>query len=272
MLSTFLIAIALLQGIFQIDNFLPFWKKAKPWIIIVLLIAVAVISIINENFKKAEAAKKQSDRDSVAEVKRKESNLFILNGIGNAIGVYKLGYDSVTKQFYELQKVIKDSANRKTTIIQGESPNINFDYDTGIVVKSFTSDSIDFTVAIKSYNAPSIVKNASIYCVYAYNQKGDFYRELKYDTSMTFLNKNLGLPKDATGSQSQKFKKNNLKKPIEFIILIKGTYTDSHGKNPQPLDIVGSYYLNSKNFLLTSQPYDDSVRIFLKRKGIIKKL
>ena len=62
----------------------------------------------------------------------------------------------------------------------------------------------------------------------------------------------------------------NLKTLKKIYILIRGSYTDSYRKNPQPLDIVGDYDLVSKQFGLLAFPYDDSIRIFLKRKGIIK--
>ncbi len=118
------------------ETLFPEKFKGRPWIIFGLLVVLTVVSFINEHEKnKAEEtanknAKIDADRrdhliDSTANARVDSSNKMILNGIGQAIGKYSLGYDSAKQELVVLQKLIKDSANRKTTIIQGESLYLN---------------------------------------------------------------------------------------------------------------------------------------------------
>jgi len=252
----------------QIENFKSkeFKLRVKAWLTLLVVMGATIIAIVVQTSAESDAKAEKIKSDLAADARVRNSTKTILYGFGNAIGKFGLKYDS-TKQ--ELVALIKDSLNRPT-IFQGESPNINFDLESGIVVNSFSNDSIKLTVTVRSYAALAILKTASVYWIYAYNKEDRFYSELKYDTSMTFLSKNMGMPKDASASQIMTVKRNNLKRPPEVIIFIKGSYTDSHGKNPQPLGILASYYLDSKEFSFIPQPYDDSVRMFLRKKGIIK--
>ena len=211
-------------------------------------------------------AKNEHDRDSLAEVKRKESNQLILDGFGKAIGKYSLGYDSAKHEIVALQKLIKDSKPTN----QGDNPNINFTPDKGISVDSFTNNFIGVRVNITSNSAPSILKEATLYCLYSDNQKENVFKDLKYDTKVPFLSKNLGFIKDGFWEGGIDMPGYNVKQIKTIIILIKGSYTDSYGKNPQTLDKVGSFDLVLKKFTLVVRPYDDIIRTFLIKKGIIK--
>ena len=278
MLSSYLLlAITLLVGIFQIEKLFPESFKAKPWIILSLLVVLTVFSFINEYYKGEDAKeaiiaanKKDHNRDLIADLKIKESNQLILDGFGKAIGKYSLGYDTAKQEIVALQKLIKDSANRKTTIIQGDNPTINFKEKGGIIVDSFTNDIIRVEAYITSYSASSILKYATVYSFVSPNPSNKFDYNLKYYNSLPYLNKNLGIPKNASYGGGIYITGVNLKHLKTIIILIKGSYTDSYGRNPQQLDIVGLYDLISKEFGTVASPFDDSVREILKRNDTIK--
>ena len=92
----------------------------------------------------------------------------------------------------------------------------------------------------------------------------------KYYNSRPFGLKNLGIPKNGSIEEDGiTIEWPHLKRFKAIIILIKGIYTDSHGENSQPFDIIGIFDLVSKDFGNVSQPFDDSVREILKRKKII---
>lgn len=45
---------------------------------------------------------------------------------------------------------------------------------------------------------------------------------------------------------------------------MQGTYTDSYGKNPKKIDVVGFYNLLTNKFGTAATPFDDKIREFLK--------
>lgn len=267
MLLTFFIIAAvsgLLATIFGIEKLFSDSFKTKPWIIAVLLVTATTFTILYESFKEPEAKKAMA-----------ENNQFILKGVGDTVGAYTRVYDSTTKQF--IYHLIRDSSKGKTTAPQqpkavpvADSPNMNFTFDNGISIDSFTNDIISIRVSLSSYFAPSILKEATIYSLASESQNENIVKDLNYLGKAPFLTKNLGFDKNFHWEGGIVIPGYNLKKIKTIIILIKGSYTNSNRKNPQPLDKVGAYDLVSKQFGLLLQPYDDSVRIFLKKKGIIK--
>ena len=254
----------LLAAIFGIEKLFSDSFKTKPLIILGLLVASAIFTSLYEYFKEPEAKKTMA-----------ENNQFILKNVGDTVGAYTRVYDSSTKQF--IYHLIKDSSKGKTTVPQqskaapvADSPNMNFTFDNGISIDSFTNDIISVRVSLSSYFAPSILKESTIYSLASESQNENIIKDLNYLGKAPFLTKNLGFDKNFHWEGGIVVPGYNLKKIKTIIILIKGSYTDSNGKNLQLLDKVGGYDLVSKQFGLLLQPYDDSIRIFLKRKGIIK--
>jgi hypothetical protein len=125
-LLTFLIAVL------EIDDLKAKPVKFKPWMTLILLVIATVITYFVENQKEKQALLEKKTTDSLADVRVKNSNKQILQGFGDAIGKYSLGYDSAKKEIARLSKLIRDSANRKTTVVEPEIPSVLFHVDDGV--------------------------------------------------------------------------------------------------------------------------------------------
>ena len=274
----FLIILTCIIAALQIDNLTakPFILKA--WITLGLLIIATIITFIVEGNKSNQEifakkiAKKESDkrdhaRDSIADLRITKSNQLILNGIGDAIGKYSLGYDSAKKEIAKLSKLIKDSANRKSTYVQGDNPTMAFCDDIGINFNYIRNDTIYYSINICSYSAASILNSATFYIMYSNNKSFEIFKNLEFSNKVTPFAKNTRIVKDA-GIQREIYitKANKIK---SIIMLLQGNYSDSYGKNPQKIDQVGILDLATKKFGIVAPPYDNNVRDFLKNKGFL---
>lgn len=117
----------------------------------------------NEHKKEIAAKISDSIKDVRADERVANSSTRIIKDIGEAIGKYSLGYDSSKKEIAELKQLIKDSANRKTTVIQGNSPNVLLCLNDGLKLNFNRNDTIEFHIDICCESAPAIVKKAHVY-------------------------------------------------------------------------------------------------------------
>lgn len=129
----------------QVDNFKAKSRvlKVKAWSTLFVLIIATAISIFVQRKAERNSLNDKKALDSTADARVKISTNTILDGFGKAIGKYSLGYDSAKQEIVALQKLIKGSANRKTTIIQGNNPTVSFS-DEGIKLDSLVNDKIFF--------------------------------------------------------------------------------------------------------------------------------
>ncbi|HEY5367605.1 MAG TPA: hypothetical protein VIJ75_01330 [Hanamia sp.] len=273
----FLLIVTLIVGIFQIDKLFPEKFKLRPWITFGMLIVLTVTAFIVESNNRQEAeinkklAKNERDerdhiRDSIADDRVKKSNTEILTGIGDAIGKYSLGYDSAKRELVALNKLIKDSVNGKTTIIQGDNPYISFDDSIGIVLDYLKNDSMAYFVNIRSYSAGSIMKQAIIYTLTSKYEVNDIMNDLEFNNKGPLLAKNVPFFKN--GGFGQKFSiyhgAHNIR---SLVVFLRVSFADSYGKNFQEIERVGVLDVDKKKFSEAADQLELSVKNFLKRIG-----
>jgi len=280
-MSYLFLIVTLIVGALQIDNLVSDKFKAKPWIILCLLVVVTVISFLIEGngrreatkakiLAKQESDKRDHDRDSIADERIKKSNKEILTGIGDAIGKYSLGYDSAKKEITVLQQLIKDSSNRKTTIIEGYSPNLTLDGTYGLILDSTNVDTIFFRMRVCSENAPCIFKSGFAYFLSSTQAGNDMLNDLIYCGKTKVLAGNLGLAQNKCKDANIYTIRDNDTKSIKTIFVnLTGSYTDSNDKDQKQVDQVGYFDIATKKFRLLAAPYDDQIRQFLKNQKII---
>lgn len=203
-------------------------------------------------------------RDSVADFRIKESNREILNGIGTAVGKYSLGYDSAKKELVALQKLITDSANKKTTIIQGSKPLLAFDDKVGMEILYNRNDTLCFNVHIKSLGAPSIISNGKVYIIFSTSEGA-----ISLPKDLFFVSKNDYLypkmPLDLNQSKGQTFYLvgSNVKDMKSLIAYAIVNYTDSYGRYPSVMSSAVNISVTTKKGGEVIKQYQDNIRDFL---------
>ena len=183
----------------------------------------------------------------------------------DALAKYGLKYDTAQQR---IEKLVKDSANRKTTIILRDNPIVRLCLDSGLVLKKATSDSLHYQFRICGRSASAILKEATIYSLLSRFEDAEGINNLEFGHSAKILGNNIGLPKDEFLGQDQYIVGNRVQNFKTIFIVIIGTYTDSYGKNPKPLNEVGMLIINSKKYGSLAYPYDEQVRDFLRKRGI----
>ena len=121
--------------VLQTDKLTAKPTNVKAWSTVIVVGIATLISIFIERHRSYQETQEKIKNDSISDLRVTKSNKIILTGIGDALAKYNLGYDSATKQIKELKQLIKDSANRKTTIIQGDNPVVTF-CEEGITLDS----------------------------------------------------------------------------------------------------------------------------------------
>ncbi|MEO6134369.1 MAG: hypothetical protein ABIP35_04405 [Ginsengibacter sp.] len=211
------------------------------------------------------------ERDSSQSVLDRESDKKdILTNIGNAIGKYSLGYDSAKNEIVKLSKLIKDSANRQTTIIESETPILGFAYP-GLVIEYKRNDSIRYKIIIASMGAGSVATNLKSYVLISYNNIGGMFKDLIFVIKNPLFSKKSSFPKESAGSIGS-YLYGDYSNAKSIVVYLTGSYTDSKGNNRQEIRQVGFLNEASNEFSLLSSPYDDYVIDFLKSKNALDKL
>ena len=178
--------------ILQIDNLKTKPVNKKAWFTVLLVIVATIITYFAQKNEQTNTKNEKIKSDSTANARMDSSNKVILDGIGQAIGKYSLGYDTAKQEIVSLQKLIKDSANRKTTIIQGDNPTISFDYENGIRFDSIKNNVLYYSVSIISKSAASILKDATVYFMYSRSDDSNILNDLIYFKHSPFSTKNIG--------------------------------------------------------------------------------
>ncbi len=89
------------------------------------------------NQEKIEAKQEQHERDSIAEIKRQESNNELTKSFGEAIGKYGYEFDSLKKELKE----VRTSAKRPVNIKYGDDPVLAFCWKDGIIIREIKDNS-----------------------------------------------------------------------------------------------------------------------------------
>jgi len=201
---------------------------------------------------------------------RKADKIEILTGIGNAIGKYSLGYDSAKNEIIKLSKLIKDSANRKTTILDGEAPIVGFGPNFGLKLEYKRNDTLRYIVSIVSQDAGATVYQAKLYTLVSFNNIGGIFKDLTFINDNLLINKSTNFAKNGgTSIGADIF--GTYSKVKTIIVLLTVSYADSRGNNKEDISQVGILDINSKDFSFLFYPYDDYVIDFLRKKNILDK-
>ena len=247
------------------------WKYRIQIAIGILIMGFSIWSGISNREDKEDAdklaIKRERNRNEREDSLVRESNKVLVKSFGDAIGVYKLGWDSANKRITDLEKLLRDSANRKTTYVQGESPNISF-CENGLQFDRFNLDTIHYSIGICSQSAPSILKESRAYIISSEYELGAALKNMEYVGSNVIFKRNIGLGKDLGKRQDLFINGPTVDKIKTIIVLVKGSYTDSYGKNLKDFEEIGWLKIPTKKFGTIASPYDDEIKDFLKSKGI----
>lgn len=244
------------------------FKRITPVGFACLFIAI-VFGFLSKVGLTAFQKEQQSEKhiaDSIRELDKKE----VIKGFEDAVGKYGYGYDSAKQEIVNLSKLIKDSANRKTIIIEGENPVVDFDPNNGLKIEYLRNDTLKLRINILSNGAGSIVNYARAYIMLSKYNIGGIFKDLHYMGDQQLLSKNKDLAKGSGFSYGTYFH-GDFGKVKSIIILITGRYTNSIGKNQKYISDVGILNIELNTFASISTPYDDDVINFLKNKGILDK-
>jgi cell division protein FtsL len=219
-----------------------------------------------QDLRDSNIASKNRIRDSISSAKIENSKQETIE----ALARYGYKTDSLNDN---LVRIVRDSTNRKITIIQGENPVVNFCLSPiGLKFLYSRNDTIGYSVSICSQNAGAIVKWAKVYIVMSENNYSEPQNKLYFVGSNPLLRKNIGLEKGSTGIIQKLFiVSSNLPSPVKTIyVILNGEYTDSHGSNRNKLLTIGMVDVsgNNEGSGIVASPYDEDIFNFLKAKGI----
>ncbi|HKB43048.1 MAG TPA: hypothetical protein VKC90_01615 [Chitinophagaceae bacterium] len=250
------------------------WKLSfRGWAFLISIILTAVFAYIQQkNQVKVEtraerkielrdslAKVEQNKRDSIAEVKRQESNNQIVSSFGQGLAKYGLKYDSSQKI---IEKLIKDSTKRTITILNRPDPYFDLCVDSGIILRGKQNDYYSFEMKYCSSNADSKDINFKIYTVFGDKQNN----LILIDVSQPLAN-NLKLQGNTVLPHGFKIRVSSLTKQIYF--LLKGKYFNSDKSKSFDINVIYSYNIESNSIGLLSNEVDRKVREFLQMKNVL---
>lgn len=275
-----LLIITFLTASFQEDKLFKKQLKGRPKAILFLLVSATIISFakeynvsveknIEEQFMSVNNQWGKQERGYYENLRLSSNTRRILEGIGVALAKYKLAYDTANKKIESLKQLIRDSANRKITIMEAESPLVSFTIEDGIRLDYKRNDTLRYLVSITSYSAPSIVNNATLYVMLSKNNIGGIFKDLAFNQKTLFANHILRLPKDKPLERGFNIFGKAVNHVKSVIILLKGTLADSKEKSNNNFEEVGFLNVDTKSFSKMVSPYDDSLRAYLKKIKVL---
>ena len=96
-----------------------------------------------------------------------------------------------------MQSLIKDSAGRKMTIIQGDNPNLELCLTRPIVEIFLKKDTaVKVTLYVCGESAPSIFLGGTVYVLFSNNDGAEAFKSIRYFNKKSYLSKKLGLAQD----------------------------------------------------------------------------
>lgn len=153
------------------------------------------------------------------------------------------------------------------TSISRKAPALNF-CDDALLFGSIKNDTLYYKLQICSENAASKLKSCIAYVVTSTKRDAPAFDNLIFlKTFKAFDINNLPIAKDRSMMVEDYVNSENLREFKAIYVLLKGTYTDSRGKNPQPLNTFGSLNLENKETGFLEDVYGNKIRRFLSKKG-----
>jgi hypothetical protein len=249
----------------------------------ILILILTITQFIYTNYSSEQAATK---RDSILRSEYRQSiermrNDYVISSdslkikydtstanIIEALAKYGLKYDTAQER---IEKLVRDSSNNKTTIIQGDAPTVRLCNDDGLKLSGWEKDTLRFSIKLCSYSASSILNNLQYYILCSENSIVDDLSKLEYVGNHEWIKQPFGITKEGYIIGERNIRGWHVHAIKYVYILIKGAYTDSYGKNIKQIDQIGVLNVTNGKFegTLTGNSVD-IVHSLLERNGVGK--
>ena len=224
----------------------------KGWVFLVVALITIALYIIQFHLNEKEIAKREKAFENKLDANKEK----IIETFTDGLAKYGLKYDSSRRR---IEKLIKDSAQRKTVIINKSEPFLSLCQDRPIHLENITQTNYKFVLHICNSSAPSRNIDAIVYVVSVDSlNRLYFTKELDLFQSKAQLDKNAHI--------EQQLLVPNLRKYRICYFLIKGSWTNVSEKNKYEIDEIYHYNLETGNSGGITSSHERQIRLFLKDK------